>query len=98
MKNSSELSLVLVSARPFGDHSHSTVVASRKSGPTPVTPYRWLNSGSKSPRPVPAPKMAPDPYLLVLLARQQIEANRREEARTLIEAAYAAYDQCNFGS
>ncbi len=40
----------------------------------------------------------PDPYLLVLLAEQEIEADRPEQAASLIDAAYAAYDQCRFGS
>ncbi len=39
-----------------------------------------------------------DPYLLVLLADQEFAAYRTEQAESLIEAAYAAYDQCRFGS
>jgi hypothetical protein len=39
------------------------------------------------------PVRVADPYLLVLLADQEIAANRPEQARSLIEAAYAAFDQ-----
>jgi hypothetical protein len=39
-----------------------------------------------------------DPYLFVLLADQELEDQRPEQAYSLIEAAYAAYDQCKFGS
>jgi len=40
----------------------------------------------------------PDPYLLVLLADQELDSNRSADAVSLIEAAYRAFDQCNFGS
>jgi hypothetical protein len=40
----------------------------------------------------------PAPYLLVLLADQEIDAKRQEEAQSLIEAAYAAYDQFDLAS
>ena len=39
-----------------------------------------------------------DPYLWILLADQEIRADRPEQAKALIEAAYSAYDQCRFGS
>jgi hypothetical protein len=39
-----------------------------------------------------------DPYLFVLLADQELEAQRPDQAESLIEAAYAVYDQCRFGS
>lgn len=41
----------------------------------------------------PVRSVDPDPFLLVLLAGQALEEKRVEQARTLIEAAYAAYDQ-----
>lgn len=44
------------------------------------------------------PLNEPCPYDLVLLAGQEIEGQRFEQAQTLIEAAYAAYDQCSLGS
>ena len=34
----------------------------------------------------------PDPYVLVLLADQELRADRYFQAKCLIEAAYAAYD------
>jgi hypothetical protein len=57
-------------------------------------------------RPSPPPFVHPpaaqprdtDPYLFVLLADQELRDRRPEQAETLIEAAYAAYDQCKFGS
>ncbi len=52
----------------------------------------------KSARAVASVTAEPEPYLLVLLADQEIEADREEKAMSLIEAAYAAYDQCTFGS
>ncbi len=39
-----------------------------------------------------------DPYLFVLLADQELGEQRPEQAKSLIEAAYAAYDQCRLGS
>jgi hypothetical protein len=36
----------------------------------------------------------PDPFRLVLLAEQEFDGQRLARARRLIEAAYAAYDQC----
>ncbi len=39
-----------------------------------------------------------DPYLLVLLADQEFHDQRPEQAESLIEAAYVAYDQCRWGS
>jgi hypothetical protein len=47
--------------------------------------------------PISRPRDA-DPYLFVLLADQELEDQRPEQAATLIEAAYIAYDQCRFGS
>jgi hypothetical protein len=47
--------------------------------------------------PIAAPRDA-DPYLFVLLADQELGERRPEQAESLIEAAYAAYDQCRFGS
>jgi hypothetical protein len=44
------------------------------------------------------PSRDSDPYLLVLLADQEFQADRPEQAESLIEAAYAAYDQWTFGS
>jgi hypothetical protein len=44
------------------------------------------------------PSWDSDPYLLVLLADQEFVANRPEQAESLIEAAYASYDQCRLGS
>jgi hypothetical protein len=44
------------------------------------------------------PVCDPDPYLFVLLADQEIAAQRPEQAKCLIDAAYAAYDQCSFTS
>jgi hypothetical protein len=44
------------------------------------------------------PVRALDPYLLLLLADQEIAAQRPEQADCLIDAAYAAYDQCSLGS
>lgn len=45
-----------------------------------------------------APLQKADPYLWVLLADHEIKAERLDQAEALIEAAYAAYDQCRFGS
>jgi hypothetical protein len=39
-----------------------------------------------------------DPYLFVLLADQEFGEQRPEQAESLIEAAYLAYDQWRFGS
>ncbi len=39
-----------------------------------------------------------DPYTLVLLAEQESQHNRSEQASYLIEAAYARYDSARFGS
>ncbi len=39
-----------------------------------------------------------DPYLFVLLANQEFGEQRPEQAKSLIEAAYLAYDQWRFGS
>jgi hypothetical protein len=36
----------------------------------------------------------PDPFRLVLLAEQEFDGHRLARAKRLIEAAYAAYDQC----
>jgi hypothetical protein len=50
---------------------------------------------------VPLPAAQPrdvDPYLFVLLADQELGEQRPEQANSLIEAAYIAYDQCKFGS
>jgi hypothetical protein len=47
--------------------------------------------------PIAQPRDA-DPYLFVLLADQELGERRPEQAESLIEAAYAAYDQCRFGS
>jgi hypothetical protein len=38
----------------------------------------------------------PYPYLLLVLADQEVGRNRLDRARSLIDAAYAAYDQCGF--
>ena len=34
-----------------------------------------------------------DPYLLILLADQELDEGREEQARYLVEAAYEAFDQ-----
>ncbi len=39
-----------------------------------------------------------DPYLFVLLADQEFREQRPAQAESLIDAAYAAYDQCRWGS
>lgn len=44
------------------------------------------------------PSRDSDPYLLVLLADQEFVAHRPEQAESLIEAAYAVYDQCRLRS
>jgi hypothetical protein len=54
--------------------------------------------GKIVPRFIASPAHQADPYLLVLLADQEIAANRPEQARCLIEAAYAVYDQGRPGS
>jgi hypothetical protein len=36
-----------------------------------------------------------DPYLLLLLADQELDAGREEQAGYLVEAAYEAYDEQN---
>ena len=54
--------------------------------------------GKIMPRFIASPSHDADPYLLVLLADQEIAANRPEQARSLIEAAYAVYDQGRLGS
>jgi hypothetical protein len=56
----------------------------------------WLKP-SKAARTVVAPATEPHPYLLVLLADLAIDANRKEEATRLIDAAYAACDQYDAG-
>ncbi|HEY4043821.1 MAG TPA: hypothetical protein VGM32_18510 [Rhodopila sp.] len=68
----------------------------RSIGHRPVG-YRPV-SGSTVTRVVARPSSDADPYLLVLLADQEIASHRLEQASSLIEAAYAAYDQCRFGS
>jgi hypothetical protein len=60
----------------------------RRTAYSPVPPVR----AAKRQRPAPARGL--DPYVLVLLADQEIRADRLSEARCLIEAAYAAYDRC----
>lgn len=42
--------------------------------------------------------IGPNPYLLVLLADQELDRNRHDRAEILIDAAYAAFDQCSFWS
>jgi hypothetical protein len=39
------------------------------------------------------PARQADPYLLVLVAEQEIRAGREQDARTLVDAAYAAFDR-----
>ena len=56
--------------------------------PAPAQPSRLLTTHRSD----------TDPYLFVLLADQELEAQRPEQAESLIEAAYAAYDQCRLGS
>jgi hypothetical protein len=58
-------------------------------------PRHSLTAQSMPQQAVATPTNEPDPYLLVLLADQEIQANRPEEAQSLIDAAYAAYDQCS---
>jgi hypothetical protein len=60
--------------------------------------HRRPVSGAIFPRVATASSHDSDPYLLVLLADQEIAANRPEQARSLIEAAYAVYDQARLGS
>jgi len=43
-------------------------------------------------RPKQSPKMGIDPYLLLLLADQELIGGREEQARYLIEAAYEFFD------
>jgi hypothetical protein len=43
--------------------------------------------------PGPAPETAADPYLLLMLADQELVDGREEQARYLVEAAYELYDQ-----
>ena len=63
--------------------------AFRQWRPTPPTqPVRLLS----------ADKNDTDPYMFVLLADQELGEQRPEQAKSLIEAAYAAYDQCRLGS
>jgi hypothetical protein len=38
-----------------------------------------------------------DPYMLVVLAQEERNQNRIEQAESLIEAAYNYYDRCNYG-
>jgi hypothetical protein len=41
----------------------------------------------------PASRASKDAYLLVLLADQELQAGRGDQARHLVEAAYAAFDE-----
>jgi hypothetical protein len=52
----------------------------------------WLNSAPNKPT---LPANEPEPYLLVLLAANEVAGGRYADAETLIEAAYEAYDQWN---
>ena len=73
--------------RPWSSPTYPPRVVAR-------TPVRRTELASVTP-----PAAAePDPYLLVLLADQEIEADRQANAESLIEAAYAAYDQSTFRS
>jgi hypothetical protein len=58
----------------------------------------WRGRYLPLPRAAVDPAHDSDPYLLVMLADQEFGAYRSEQAESLIEAAYEAYDQCRFGS
>ncbi len=44
-----------------------------------------------------APEAKADPYLLLLLADQELIEGREEQARSLVEAAYECFDQGGTG-
>jgi hypothetical protein len=98
MSNSSGLSLCPVSIGPFGDEVGASLWRSGKPAPGRPALHPWLISNATLRQALPTRSAEPAPYLLVLLADQEIDAKRQEEAQSLIEAAYAAYDQCNLGS
>jgi len=55
---------------------------------------KQLGSGRWPPGFVKAPSIRKtDPYLLILLADQELREGRKEQARYLVEAGYEAYDQ-----
>jgi hypothetical protein len=60
-------------------------------------PHRWAAGRRSRAGGLPGAGHA-EAYRLVLLADQELRRNRHDRARSLIEAAYAAYDQCGFGS
>jgi hypothetical protein len=60
-------------------------------------PHRWAAGRRSRAGALPRASYA-DAYRLVLLVDQELRRNRQDRARSLIEAAYAAYDQCGFGS
>jgi hypothetical protein len=88
-----EPSLVATSRTPLGRRDDVTRTRGRVS--TGPTPHHSLTSHSMLQEAVATPTNEPDPYLLILLADQEVQANRPEEVQSLIEAAYAAYDQCS---
>lgn len=53
-----------------------------------LSSLRFRRSLSKSP-----PAKASDPYLLILLADQELVEGREQQAKSLVEAAYEAFDQ-----
>jgi hypothetical protein len=68
-------------------------------GPSSRSASRWRVVAGSTFSPAAAVRWVdPDPFLLVLLAGQALEEKRTEQARSLIEAAYAAYDQDCTGS
>jgi hypothetical protein len=60
-----------------------------------------MNDEREAPGSIPkrlSPANEQDPYLLIVLADREIENERVEQAKALIEAAYMVYDQCSVGS
>lgn len=53
---------------------------------------------SRFPRAVPTRPTWPEAFAMVELACQAVREERFEQAQSLIDAAYAAYDQCDWGS
>jgi hypothetical protein len=97
MSRSSESSTFPLSAAPFRSPDHVAIARWKAAGKRQGLVH-WLTSGSRAQTIAPTRPAEPDPYLLVMLADQEKEANRQEEAQCLIEAAYAAFDQRTMGS
>lgn len=50
-------------------------------------------TGRPAMRPAKNRFVEPDPYMMILLAGQEIQDGRLDQAESLIDAAFAAYDQ-----